>query len=162
MAKKHQMLAYLSLKEDSVLIHANLKCIGGNEMTINCLRESDKELFHQLHIDDVNVFMSAKAVLVEGQNYVNGEYVVIRFMEDEYVFGEISNIFVINDSVYLLCHVMKTECFNSHIHAYTIQPSFTNELIRVPDLLDYHPVAMYNFNGAKHVVLRYFVPMSND
>lgn len=67
LAKKHQMYLYLSLQEDSLLVHANLEVVGSSEISFHCLVESEKKLFRNININEDFVFTVAKAVKHEGQ-----------------------------------------------------------------------------------------------
>ena len=94
LAKKHQMLMYLTYKKKLMLDHQAVTVIGSFETSLFSLLNSEKELFINLLGELKDTFISqARAAVFEGQRYSCGEAVVLSFENDEYLFGKIFSVF---------------------------------------------------------------------
>ena len=159
LAKKHQMLMYLSYVEVSMLEMRDVKMVGSTEMALECLPATEKDAIIENDVmNENNMIIMAKATVFDGQRYSTSEGVLINFKEDEYVFGKILKIFMINTSVFLYCELLITIGYNSHYHAYEVESGNTKTLIDIKDLLDYHPLPIYRHDVKDFVIMRYHVP----
>ena len=159
LAKKHQMLMYLTYKKKFMLEH-EVRMIGSFETSLECLPNSERILIENtVNVQDDRMFIQGKAVCYEGHRYSTGEVVVLAFLEDEYVFGKIMKSFIIDSVVYLMCNVLVTNHFSSHLHAYAVEESDTGRFVRINDLLDYHPLALYMIDSKFYTVMRYHIPV---
>ena len=48
------------------------------------------------------------------------DIVILRICDDDYVFGEIQNIFFINEDVYLYCQELIVLEYSTHFHAHSV------------------------------------------
>ena len=160
LAKKHQMLMYLTYKKHFMLEHDNVKAIGSVETSLLCLCDSEKEsIIGLVGCSEDELLIEARAAIFEGQRYSTGEAVLLTFLHDEYVFGEILKVFIISNNVYLMCNVLITEHYNCRLHAYEVKETISNKVVSLTSLLDYHPLAVYKVGGVSYVVMRYYVPV---
>ncbi len=86
-------------------------------------------------------------VKVDGVDYSIGSVVILRFQEDEYVFGLIKHIFVIDEKPMLCCDEMVINEYSQHYHAYSVSESGNVTLVKIPNLLDHHPLGLYRVQG---------------
>lgn len=75
------------------------------------------------------------------------------------VFGVIKEIFKISRDYFVVCNVLNTLCFVSHIHAYEVNYSQTVEIIKISLLYDYHPLGLYHspLDNSLVVSLKYHI-----
>ena len=159
LAKKHQMLMYLSYKETFLLEKRKSQAIGSLETTVECLVASDRELIENVcSVREDSMLIEAKAIIEDGHRYSRNEAVILDFVDDEYVFGKILKVFIVDNVVYLMCNVLVTECYNSHFHAYEVCDGYTNMLVEINKLFDYHPLGLYKLLDRFYVIMRYHVP----
>lgn len=160
LASKHQMLMYLSYKNDFLLEDREGRAIYTSEKAFKDLSEYDKNLLiTSCGIkDDQSTFSQAKAIYVDGQRYTSGESVLLSFTDDEYNFGMIEKVLLIHGLVYLYCNILETEFYEHHLHAYQVNPTGKKVILKIKDLLDYHPLAIYEMSDLMYTVLRYHIP----
>ncbi len=104
-----------------------------------------------------NVYQ-ATTVTVNGTRYTTSCCVVYGYADDEYLFGRVSDIFVIGGMEYLLLDILITEEFNREVHCYIVSETSEVKLCRVSQLQDYHPLGLYSLpSGELITILKYAV-----
>ena len=160
MAKRHQMFMYLFYKQEHLLNKSAPQGVHSKEIDIDILLPNVKVMVQ--NVTNKSQICQSKAVVVDGHRYESGEAVCIDFKDDEYVFSKIDSALFLNGLVYLLCLNMIVESFNSHLHAYKIIDTDRYHLVKVSELLDYHPLGIYTVSGKEYVSLKYFIPEFNS
>ena len=75
-------------------------------------------------------------------------------------FGEIKNIFIIKDEVFLYCNIWNSNYLKENLNAYKVEQTVKNRLINVKDLCDPKPFALWNTftnDTFQYVSLRYIL-----
>ena len=133
--------------------------VKGGLVPVRLLNNAMQELLQPILGGSESVYQ-AESVTVNGVNYTPGCCVIHGFEEDSYAFGCLKHVFVIGGFVYLLLEILNTEEFCRGIHGYVVSKTERMKLCRVVDLLDYHPLGMYELPDTDEfyiVVLKYTV-----
>ena len=69
--------------------------------------------------------------------------VFVRFEQDVPVFGQIKEILCCEREYFMTLHILTTEIFNSHFHAYEVKKTNTFRLCKFNSLVDHHPLWVY-------------------
>ena len=158
-AVKHQMFMYLTYRKTFLLDEKDVYAVRSFEISIKNLPIEEQNCLHKVgNFEREELLTEAKSITIEGQRYSTGEGVVIDYIHDEYVFGMIEKVFIVGGQVYLYCNKVITECYDRHVHAYEICLTEQKMLLQIENLLDYHPLAIYEVNDQHYIVLRYHIP----
>ena len=158
MATKHQMYMYLNYRKEFLLDKKPPQGVTNKEIPIEALDYKCQSLLRSdLNLSESDLLTQSQAVIMDGQRYQQGEVVVVGFEDDEYVFGNIESCFFFQDTAYLLCNLLLINNFDSHFHAYLVSPGPNYKLLKIRDLLDYHPLGIYEINKTFYVPLRHYV-----
>ena len=87
-----------------------------------------QEAIDRIILYEVNSFCQSKALVRGGNQYGEGESIIIAY-EDEPSFGLISSIFYIPRKNYLLCELFLVNQLNTHFNSYETEKSGYFELI---------------------------------
>ena len=156
MAIHRQMLMYLHHKED-FYFSSTIDSVGLKEISIESLSENFQALIRDKCCLLTNKLTEARGVIFNGQRYFSGGAVVLSHC-DTCEFGEIVTVFISNDIPYLMCNKLVTLHFDNHFNSYCTRrlcDSYT--LVKVSDLLDYHPLGIYHLNKQMLIPLRHYV-----
>ncbi|XP_066933831.1 uncharacterized protein [Clytia hemisphaerica] len=158
MAVHHQMLMYLHYRKDNILTRKLPKGISMNEAAVETLDiQFQNPIKKSLKIMSSDLLMVGKAVVMNGHRYSVDEAVVLSYQNDDYVFGIIKLIIFFKTEIFLLCQNTDIEGFDTHIHSYQVSEINEHTVVKIDDLLDYHPLGVYNFDGKTLIPLRYYI-----
>ena len=108
-----------------------------------------------LHINEL--LTRGSGVVFKGQRYSSGDVVVLGFCNDDYLFGLMKCVIACWGKTYFACTRLITEYFNSHFNSYKVHEADFFTLHTIDQLLDYHPLGLYQIFENNFVCLRHFV-----
>ena len=114
-----------------------------------------KAVDEQLTLNTGDLLTQRSGVVFEGCRYSVGDAVSLSFYNDDYLFGLVKSVLAFREQIYLACVRLVTECFVSHFNAYKVQEAGVVSLHSVNQLLDYHPLGLYNISN--FVCLRHYI-----
>ncbi len=155
MAKHKQSRQALFHAKENVLDCAQYSaCVGANSCPIQLLPRHIQLLLVP-HLNGKLQVEMVKRVTVSGTTYSQGSAVVLSESDGDYQFGRIDHIFIMCGIPFLCCMKLEVSEFSEHYHSYIIQESPRYLLVRVRDLLDHHPLGLYQVHGKLYITLRY-------
>ncbi len=155
MAKRKQSRQALIHSKENILDGAQYSdCIGVISFPVQLLHKEIQSLLEPYLNGEFQAEM-ATSVTITGTKYSQGSAVVLGEQYDSYEFGKIENIFIISGIPYLCCQKMEVCEFSAHYHSYSVQESNRFILVQAKDLLDYHPLGLYQVHGKMYITLRY-------
>ncbi len=155
LGKSHQFRQALFHANANVLDCAPYSnCTGANSFPVQLLHRDIQQLVDP-HLNGNFQVEMVRRVTVSGTTYSQGSAVVLGVMNGEYEFGRIDQIFIIRGMPYLCCMKMDVSHFSEHYHSYIVEESSQFLLVQVKDLLDHHPLALYQLHGKMYITLRY-------
>jgi hypothetical protein len=92
-----------------------------------------------------------------GSTFAVGTVAILGFEDDDYRFGEIAFIFLLQSLYFLCCKKLDTLEYNVHFHAHILEDTDTWVLIQPSQLLDHQVLGLYSVNNEKAVVMKYHV-----
>ena len=119
-------------------------------------------LLENTNFQDIDKACEMSSVSYEGQHYDIGSVLVYDFVQDEFVFGVIGSILLINSTTYFVCEVYNTSQFHFHYNAYEILSTGNLCLYAINQLLDFQPFSKYKIDGVLLVQLKHFIPTPVD
>ena len=158
MAKRHQFMMYLHYVKDSFLEYSSphmLNVMEAAPVALDILLSQAVKLKLSLAHDEI--FMKGTGLVYGGQKYLSGDTVVINFLNDEYQFGLIDSVISHNGKFYLVCVVLVTQYYDSHFNSYKVYRSDNVELFLIEQLMDYHPLGMYQVGQSQYISLKYHI-----
>ncbi len=159
MATHHQMLMYLHYRKDNILSRKPPQGIYMKEAAVETLPiQFQSEIKKSLKMLSSDLLMVGKAVIMNGHRYSVDEAVVLSYKNDDYVFGIMKLIIFFNSNVFLLCQNTEIVRFDTHTHSYQVSEINKHTVVKIDDLLDYHPLGAYNISGQTLIPLRYYIP----
>ena len=84
-----------------------------------------------------------------------GNGVVLDTKDDIYIFGRIMCALFFQNDVYLLCNLLNIERFSFHFNSFDCIEPNNLKLVKINDLLDYHPLGYYTVQRKNYVPLRH-------
>ena len=99
-------------------------------------------------------------MVFEGQRYSSGDVVVLGFCDDDYLFGLMKCVIACRGKIYLACTRLITEYFDSHFNSYKVHEADFITLHTIDQLLDYHPLGLYQISQNNFVCLRHFISIA--
>ena len=131
------MLIYLHYSKTTFLEFEVSKGIGAKEIVPEILEPHVREDIDRIILYKVNSFCQAKALVRRGNQYGEGECIIIAY-EDEPSFGLINSIFHIQRNDYLLCELLLVNQFSTHLNSYETEKWGYFEMIDFDSIYDYH------------------------
>ena len=162
LAERHQSRQALLQSKSNILDANTLPKIFGNKEFFTVFLPADISQLIVNVAGDVPSITSARKVTMSGTSYIEGSAVAICVNDDDnlqYVFGEIQHIFMVNNIPYLCCHILNTDQYSRHHHAYILSDTNTYELKVIGELLDHNPMGIYTVNNSKAVIPKYHIPI---
>ena len=156
LAARHQYHQALHHESANYLGKQKRSFVGGTLMPVYLLDQSIQALIKPLVSENENFFQS-RSVTVDGYSYGYKCAVVTGFMNDALQFKCVMNCLVINETLYLLCSDLETLGFDRHFHAYAVRHVQTYSLLKLDDLLDRHPLGLYEHGVDSFIVLHHRV-----
>ena len=121
------------------------------------------ENFEQLLSDDVDESSLVEVgdkVDINGSEYRVGYFVAVAYGNYGYVFGKITLIvFADANTPFLLVTLYSTVEFDSYRYCYVIKKDVPHRerIVKIDDLLDYHPLDMVQIDGKHLIRLKYYI-----
>ena len=163
LAKRHQYMLYLHYSKQDLLEY---KHIVGSKITESPLEGLDYEkkalLLENTNFQDTDIVSQMLSVLYEGEHYDIGSVHVCDFVQDEFVFGVIGSILLLNSTIYFVCEVYNTSQFLFDYNAYEILSTGNLCLYQIDQLIDFQPLSKYKIDGILLVQLKHFIPTPVD
>ena len=98
-----------------------------------------------------------------GSTYKACCVVLVHNHSDMLLFGQIEEIYSINQNFYLALNLYKTIAFDTHYHAYEVILTSQTYVTNVESIADHHPLWVYqNQDGVSYVPLKYNVLSDYD
>ncbi len=122
-----------------------------NELFTECSTEETPN-FKQILVTD--------AVVVNGTEYKNGAFVIVDKDDNDLVFGKIDFIVSQNPNESMLSVILyETLYFDSHCFSYCVKKCDPPhiKLVKIKDLIDFHPLDGIKKEGNTFIRLKYFV-----
>lgn len=133
LAKRHQMLMYLSYKKSNLPLHHLRGTI--TEVPVEGLHLCVKEAILQKHVSQ------SRALVWEVQWYNTSDIAIFDLVHNELFFGSINSIWHLRGEIILLCNLMIIERFHVHLNSYEVSSSNMLEVVSVKNLFDIHWVS---------------------
>ena len=114
-----------------------------------------KAVDEQLTLNTSDLLTQRSGVVFEGQRYSVGDVALLSFYNEDYLFGLVKSVLAFRGQIYLACAKLVTECFVSRFNAYKVQEAGVVSLHPVNQLVDYHPLGLYNISN--FVCLRHYI-----
>ena len=147
LATRHQFYMYLNYRKDSVLAHECPQPISGSEIPVSLLQGFIQDKIKVITNGNVEVVYQAKGVIFEGQKYANNTGIALEFGHDNIQFGKVESVIFIADVPYLVYRKLDTVGFNVHYNSYEVLRTEIIDICQISELLDYHPLGIYNVFG---------------
>ena len=96
-------------------------------------------------------------MVFERQRYSSGDVVVLGFCDDDYVFGLMKCVIACREKIYMACTRLITEYFDPHFNSYKAREADFITLHTIDQILDYHPLGLYQIFQNNFVCLRHFI-----
>ncbi len=155
MAKRKQSRQALFHAKEYILHSEQYSdCVGVHSFPVQLLNRDIQQLIEP-HLNGTQNVEMVRAVTISGTTYRQGSAVVLGELNGEYDFGRIDHIFIICGVPFLCCMKMCVCGFNEHYHSYMVEESVNFVLVQVKNLLDYHPLGVYQLHGRSFISLRY-------
>ncbi len=148
----HQMTDKFGRKHANFLYRGDIVKEGLPRSVTETMPEVAVE-FGQLCGSDVAY--CTECVQIHGHTYKPGCVLVLRYEEDEPVFGIVSHILVKDEYKCFVVDVQNTEYFDSALLAYALSSSGRKELVLHSKLASRWPLTKKHFRGLTHVVNKY-------
>ena len=153
LAERHEYLQAWHRSKWSFLTSETVEHSGGKLCHVRELSKEMQQLVVTLVGHSETVYMARK-VAYNGTWYTSGSAIVLG--KDR--FGVISTSLIIAGVVYLVYEQMQTVDYIQHIHAYAISSDAHKlQIVKVTELHDHQPLAIYTTQFSKCVVLRYHI-----
>ena len=144
MATRHQMRVYLNYCNSSVLSFKESHRISTKEVPLEALDLHIREAIENtLILKEADLLCHSKAIVKNGQRYSTGDCVIIRYGNDEPIFGFIESAWQYQNMEYLLCEVLLINQFDEHFNSYEVEKTVFFEMVNIENLFDYHPLSVY-------------------
>ncbi|ELT93442.1 hypothetical protein CAPTEDRAFT_213746 [Capitella teleta] len=101
--------------------------------------------------------VKAEKIVQCGSTFAVGTVAILGFEDDDYRFGEIAFIFLLQSLYFLCCKKLDTLEYNVHFQAHILKDTDTWVLIQPSQLLDHQVLGLYSVNNEKAVVMKYHV-----
>ena len=159
-ATRHQLFMYLCYKEPEYLESWAVKHINSSEKPASLFSWEEQHLIHEIAPEGIKTLCKSKGVLFQGQRYHSGSgsAVIIKCVDEDYLFGRIECIIYITDTPFIICTHMTVSYFDSYFHAYNVKESTEISIVNISELPDHHPFGIYSINKQLYIPLKYFVP----
>jgi len=156
LAERHQMnLAYL-LANNSMFAEHEMSVSATVNVNINFLSESVVEILRRSNICMSKPLHQCRFVKVNSIVYHCNMYVVIDFVNDTPLFGQIQVIYVQNLKPFFLVKVCTSE-YDTHLSGYVMNATDEIAVYSIDQLLDYYLLSGYIVGLRRVVVLKNFV-----
>ncbi len=129
-------------------------CVGEQSFPIQLLHRDIQSLLEPYLNGKLQV-STARSITVSGTKYRLGGAVVLGEKDGAYDFGKIEHIFIISGIPYMCCEKMNVTSFSEHYHSYMVEESSRFLMVQSEDLLDHHPLGLYQLHGKSFITLRY-------
>ena len=144
MATRHQMRMYLNYWSSSVLSFKESHGISTKEVPLEPLHLHIREAIkNTLILKEVDLLCHLKAIVKNEQRYSTGHCVIIRYGNDEPIFGFIESAWHYQNMEYLLCEVLLINQFDEHFNSYEVEKTGFFEMVNIENLFDYHSLSVY-------------------
>ena len=156
MALRHQRRQAMLRADRYVLPHHRVKLVQDRECHIELL--NDEVQTQLLRFTDRSCVISeCKTVKIEGKVYATDVALILHRLEDDYVFGSIAHIFIVQGTPLLCCKVLNVLQFDNHFHAYEVEESGKYKIVKNVELADPNPVCLYHLHQRHFITLKHFV-----
>ena len=143
-ATRHQMHMYLNYCNSSILSFKESHGISTKEVHLEALDLHIREAIENtLILKEADLLCHSKAIVKNGQRYSTGDCVIIRYGNDEPIFGFIESAWHYQNMEYLLCEVLLINQFDEHFNSYEVENTGFFEMVNIENLFDYHPLSVY-------------------
>ena len=115
-----------------------------------------------LNVKNDELICTSKAAYFKGQRYSAVKVAIISYEQDNYVFGKIRSVCFFKSDVFLISNILNIIQFNTHFNAYSVEVTGQICIKNIGDLLDCHPLGLYEVNNAFFVNHKYYVRPHND
>ena len=156
MAERHQRRQAMLRTQSDFLPEHRLSTVQDRECHVELLSEEIQVLLMQF-TDRSDIISECKSAKVEGKLYAKDLAVIVESLEDDYVFGLIATIFLVQGSPLLCCKLLTNLQFSSHHHAYEVEESGSYRILKTMELPDPNPLGHYFVHGKQYVTMKHFV-----
>ena len=116
-----------------------------------------KHCFWKTPIFKILIYFSKCCQFYEGEHCDIGSVHVCDFVQDEFVFGVIGSILLLNSTIYFVWEVCNTSQFLFDYNAYEILNTGNLCLYAIDQLIDIQPLSKYKIDGILLVQLKHFI-----
>lgn len=160
-SNKMNVLKTVSLRAQLRLAYIRLmKTVGFNELNCNTQREidfRDKAAFWPNIKKDEKIF-STDSVNFNGIDYKSGMIYVLKLGDNNLpLFGEIVDIHLKENHVFLLLQQYQSVIFDDHYFAYDVVPQIKKILKPIDEIPDIHPCMMIKKKKRMFIITRYIL-----
>lgn len=147
---RHQHAIALALDDPAYM---SLARVGELKRVSENLPEVPEDVRNQMTAS----MQTGASVSVGGTQYSSGDALFIK-ENDRVSLLVIKHVVLekVSDEVKMIVGVMETE-FYYHVNAYKLFPTNRMRFVTLKSMVDYHPLRVYQSNGARHVILRWYV-----
>ena len=154
---RHQYLQFNHNQQDNYLDPEPIRTVCGQVVPIDLLEQQTKDLLDQHIPKGQNTVFEGKALVADGIRYGQGSMLLLSREGETYNFGKVISTFTIAGAGYVLCNKMRVVTFQRHFHSYVVEPVGLYVLVKPADLLDYHPLGLYNVGSSWYTPLRTYI-----
>ena len=145
LATGHQFKIYLHNNNENILPHNDAIGTKVSEIPVELLDLKHKITFlGYFNLKDTDILCKLSPVVSDGLLFSIGNIIVVRFANDEYVFGLVECVLSFEVGIYFLYENL--EFINYHYHDNSFQSIKTDNfsLCNGNQLINYHPLSMCN------------------
>ena len=157
LATHHQYMMYLHYKKEFILSYDNINTVFSKTVTVDDLSDEVSALVRTVtRMPRITIF---DGVTYEGIHYRTGNALVIRFDEEDLLFGQVELMFVYHDLLYVVYTLLET-IFGPHLNAYEITGLYSKGISSTSALADSFPLGVYDVDNSSFFTIRHEIMKS--
>lgn len=152
MAKRHQYMMYLHYKKKMVLDYEKPSVKCSRVVSVNNLNEFIvRQVQSVTNAPRITFF---EGITFEGCVYRTGNAVAVQFDEEDLIFGKVLCMFLHHELLYMIYVLLEID-FDPHFNAFEVLNSNNYGIICSMNLVDQHPLGIYEKNNKHYMTLRH-------